>query len=42
MSDNREERFPRALWIRLLVYVVGGHVLALFIWFLFEMGARQQ
>ncbi|WP_416971307.1 DUF6126 family protein [Streptomyces sp. 4F14] len=41
MSDNREEGLPRALWIRLLVYVVGGHVLALFIWFLFEAGSRQ-
>ncbi|MER5429885.1 DUF6126 family protein [Streptomyces sp. NPDC002588] len=40
MSDM-EERFPRALWIRLIIYIAVGHVLAAFIWFLFEVGAKQ-
>ncbi|WP_039934176.1 DUF6126 family protein [Streptomyces viridochromogenes] len=39
MSDM-EEKFPRALWVRLLIYLVLGHVFAAFVWFLFEAGAR--
>ncbi|MFI7498686.1 DUF6126 family protein [Streptomyces sp. NPDC049687] len=40
MSDI-EERFPRSLWIRLIIYIAVGHVLAAFIWLLFEVGANQ-
>ncbi|GGY08023.1 DUF6126 family protein [Streptomyces djakartensis] len=39
MSDM-EEKFPRALWVRLLVYLAVGHLFAAFVWFLFEAGAR--
>ncbi|MFE5212348.1 DUF6126 family protein [Streptomyces sp. NPDC056600] len=37
---NVEDKFPRALWIRLFVYIVAGHLFAGFIWLLFEAGAR--
>ncbi|GAB2462091.1 MULTISPECIES: DUF6126 family protein [Streptomyces] len=36
-----EEKFPRALWVRLFVYVVVGHLFAGFIYLLFELGAKQ-
>ncbi|MEV0695965.1 MULTISPECIES: DUF6126 family protein [unclassified Streptomyces] len=36
-----EEKFPRALWVRLFVYVVVGHVFAGFIYLLFALGAKQ-
>ncbi|MEU2388875.1 DUF6126 family protein [Streptomyces sp. NPDC012461] len=38
---NMEEKFPRALWVRLFVYVVAGHVVAGFIYLLFTVGAKQ-
>jgi hypothetical protein len=37
-----EERFPRALWVRLIVYIAVGHLLAAFIYLLFELGAKSQ
>lgn len=37
-----EERFPRALWVRLIVYIAVGHLLAAFIFLLFELGAKSQ
>ncbi|MFG2944719.1 DUF6126 family protein [Streptomyces adustus] len=40
--SNIEEKFPRALWIRLIIYIAVGHVLAGFIFLLFEIGAQQQ
>ncbi|MFI6034635.1 DUF6126 family protein [Streptomyces sp. NPDC051315] len=40
MSDI-EERFPRGLWIRLIVYLAVGHVFAAFLWLLFEVGANK-
>ena len=40
MSDI-EDSLPRALWVRLLIYIAVGHVVAAFIWLLFEAGARQ-
>jgi hypothetical protein len=40
MSDL-EERFPRSLWIRLIIYIAVGHVFAAFLWLLFEVGANQ-
>ncbi|MET7382638.1 DUF6126 family protein [Streptomyces sp. NPDC005526] len=39
MTDM-EEKFPRALWIRLIVYIAVGHVFAGFVWLLFEVGAK--
>lgn len=36
-----EDKIPRALWVRLFVYVVVGHVFAAFIYFLFEMAPRK-
>ncbi|CAL9367238.1 DUF6126 family protein [Streptomyces griseoviridis] len=39
MSDI-EEKFPRALWVRLIVYIAVGHVFAAFVYLLFEVGAK--
>ncbi|MFF9281217.1 DUF6126 family protein [Streptomyces griseosporeus] len=39
--NDREEGFPRTLWIRLIIYIAVGHMLAAFIWLLFEVGAKQ-
>jgi hypothetical protein len=39
MSDI-EDSLPRALWVRLLIYIAVGHVVAAFIWLLFEVGAK--
>ncbi|WP_262057360.1 DUF6126 family protein [Streptomyces sp. STR69] len=41
MSDNNiEDRFPRALWVRLLIYIAVGHLFAAFIYLLFSVGAK--
>ncbi|MEW2047237.1 DUF6126 family protein [Streptomyces sp. NBC_00377] len=40
MSDI-EEKFPRTLWIRLIIYIAVGHLFAGFLWLLFEVGANQ-
>ncbi|MFJ8591515.1 DUF6126 family protein [Streptomyces sp. NPDC093598] len=37
--SNMEEKFPRALWVRLFVYLIAGHVFAAFVYLLFEVGA---
>lgn len=39
MSDF-EERFPRSLWIRLIIYIAVGHLFAAFLYLLFELGAK--
>lgn len=39
MSDF-EERFPRSLWVRLIIYIALGHVLAAFLYLLFTVGAK--
>ncbi|MET7611956.1 MULTISPECIES: DUF6126 family protein [Streptomyces] len=39
MSDM-EEKLPRSLWVRLVVYVALGHVLAAFLFLLFSLGAK--
>ncbi|GFH68716.1 MULTISPECIES: DUF6126 family protein [Streptomyces] len=39
---DMEERLPPSLWIRLLVYVVVGHLLGGFLYLLFEVGSRAQ
>jgi uncharacterized protein DUF6126 len=38
--SNIEDKFPRALWIRLFIYIAVGHVFAAFVYFLFEAGAK--
>jgi hypothetical protein len=35
-----EEKFPRALWVRLIIYIAVGHLFAGFIFLLFEVGAK--
>ncbi|GGQ75978.1 MULTISPECIES: DUF6126 family protein [Streptomyces] len=40
MSDL-EEKFPRTLWIRLIIYIAVGHLFAGFLWLLFSVGANQ-
>ncbi|MDX3313300.1 DUF6126 family protein [Streptomyces sp. NPDC054884] len=40
MSDI-EEKFPRAVWVRLFIYIAVGHLFAGFLWLLFEVGAKQ-
>ncbi|AMW14215.1 small hydrophobic protein [Streptomyces qaidamensis] len=37
---DMEEKFPRALWVRLFVYLIAGHVFAAFVYLLFELGAK--
>ncbi|MEU8031416.1 DUF6126 family protein [Streptomyces sp. NPDC049099] len=37
---NLETRFPRALWIRLIIYIAAGHVLAAFLYLLFAVGGK--
>jgi hypothetical protein len=39
MSDF-EEKFPRPLWIRLIIYIAVGHLLAAFLYLLFAVGAK--
>jgi hypothetical protein len=35
-----EDKMPPSIWIRLLIYVAVGHLVAAFIWLLFEVGAK--
>ncbi|KJK39317.1 small hydrophobic protein [Streptomyces variegatus] len=37
---DMEEKFSRGLWVRLLIYLVLGHVFAAFVYLLFEVGAK--
>ncbi|MEU6574729.1 DUF6126 family protein [Streptomyces sp. NPDC046805] len=39
MSDL-ETKFPRALWVRLIIYIAVGHVFAAFLYLLFAVGAK--
>ncbi|GGV67034.1 MULTISPECIES: DUF6126 family protein [Streptomyces] len=38
--SNLEDKFPRGLWVRLIIYIAVGHLFAAFIWLLFEVGAK--
>ncbi|OIJ65763.1 DUF6126 family protein [Streptomyces mangrovisoli] len=38
--SNIEEKFPRALWIRLIIYLAVGHLFAAFVYLLFTVGAK--
>ncbi|GGV79599.1 DUF6126 family protein [Streptomyces griseoloalbus] len=40
-GKDMEEKFPRALWVRLFIYIAVGHLFAGFIYFLFEVGAKK-
>ncbi|GHE79900.1 hypothetical protein GCM10018785_55000 [Streptomyces longispororuber] len=37
-----EEKFPRGLWVRLIVYVAVGHLFAGFVYLLFVLGGQNQ
>ncbi|MEV7242041.1 MULTISPECIES: DUF6126 family protein [unclassified Streptomyces] len=39
MSDF-EEKFPRSLWVRLIIYIAVGHLFAAFLYLLFAVGAK--
>ncbi|CAL9277344.1 MULTISPECIES: DUF6126 family protein [Streptomyces] len=39
---NLQDKFPRALWVRLFIYLIVGHVFAGFIYLLFEVGANSR
>ncbi|WEO94096.1 DUF6126 family protein [Streptomyces sp. FXJ1.172] len=38
--SNFETKFPRSLWIRLIIYIAVGHVLAAFLYLLFAIGGK--
>ncbi|GGJ55005.1 DUF6126 family protein [Streptomyces brasiliensis] len=38
--SNLEEKFPRSLWIRLIIYIAVGHVFAAFLYLLFALGGK--
>ncbi|MET8957337.1 DUF6126 family protein [Streptomyces sp. NPDC004393] len=38
--SKMEDKFPRALWVRLIIYIAVGHLFAAFIWLLFSVGAK--
>ncbi len=37
---NMEEKFPRALWVRLVIYIAVGHVFGGFLSPVFEGGGK--
>ncbi|MBK3641628.1 MULTISPECIES: DUF6126 family protein [Streptomyces] len=39
-NPDMEEKFPRALWVRLIIYIAVGHLFAAFIYLLFAVGAK--
>jgi hypothetical protein len=38
--SNFEDKFPRSLWIRLIIYIAVGHLFAAFLYLLFTVGAK--
>ncbi|WP_405774937.1 DUF6126 family protein [Streptomyces sp. NBC_00859] len=40
-STNEEKKFPRGLVVRLIAYLVAGHLFAAFAYLLFTLGGRQ-
>ncbi|MCS0599829.1 DUF6126 family protein [Streptomyces sp. LP11] len=38
--SNFETKFPRSLWVRLIIYIALGHVLAAFLYLLFALGGK--
>ncbi|WP_406379417.1 DUF6126 family protein [Streptomyces sp. NBC_00197] len=41
-KPSMEEKFPRALWVRLIIYVAVGHLFAAFVYLLFTLGVQNQ
>ncbi|WP_327294176.1 MULTISPECIES: DUF6126 family protein [unclassified Streptomyces] len=41
VKANEEKKFPRGLVIRLVAYLVAGHLFAGFVYLLFTLGGRQ-
>lgn len=41
-KTDMEEKFPRGLVIRLIVYVAVGHLFAAFVYLLFTLGGQNQ
>lgn len=39
MSDI-EQKVPKGIWVRLVIYIVAGHLFAAFLYLLFEVGAK--
>ncbi|MDI3385441.1 DUF6126 family protein [Streptomyces sp. B-S-A8] len=37
-----EEKFPRGLWVRLIIYVAVGHLFSAFVYLLFTLGGQSQ
>ncbi|MFI5570139.1 DUF6126 family protein [Streptomyces sp. NPDC051740] len=40
-GKDMEEKLPPALWVRLFIYIVVGHLFAAFIYFLFEIAPKK-
>lgn len=40
--SDMEEKFPRGLWVRLIIYVAVGHLFAAFVYLLFTLGGQNQ
>ncbi|MEU8975033.1 DUF6126 family protein [Streptomyces monashensis] len=38
--SNFETKFPRSLWIRLIIYIAVGHLFAAFLYLLFAIGGK--
>ncbi|MEU6511282.1 MULTISPECIES: DUF6126 family protein [Streptomyces] len=38
--SNFETKFPRSLWIRLIIYIAVGHLFAAFLYLLFAVGGK--
>ena len=39
---SMDDKLPRALWVRLIIYVAVGHLFAAFVYLLFTLGAQNQ
>ncbi|MEV7341217.1 DUF6126 family protein [Streptomyces sp. NPDC093544] len=39
---DMDDKLPRALWVRLIIYVAVGHLFAGFVYLLFTLGAQNQ
>ncbi|MFR0355945.1 DUF6126 family protein [Streptomyces sediminimaris] len=39
-NSDMEEKFPRGLWVRLVIYIAVGHLFAAFVYLLFSVGAK--
>lgn len=39
-NSDMEDKFPRGLWVRLIIYIAVGHLFAAFVYLLFAVGAK--